>query len=129
MKEITKEIMDAANACVKEIMDNPTKSMAKIIASAIVAEREDCVTIAKYNYPIPKLEQLKDLVFAGRRAFETGSLPDEEQRNLDLALEKFSAEFPYEDEPCEYCSSGAYSGLPGGACESCMGTGLKHNGD
>ncbi|EOY4004120.1 ead/Ea22-like family protein [Klebsiella pneumoniae] len=29
-----------------------------------------------------------------------------------------------EAEPCHYCSDGSYSGLPGGACEHCMGTGL-----
>lgn len=31
-----------------------------------------------------------------------------------------------EDEPCRYCSDGSYSGLPGGACEHCMGTGLDN---
>ena len=29
-----------------------------------------------------------------------------------------------EAEPCHHCSDGSYSGLPGGACEHCMGTGL-----
>lgn len=37
------------------------------------------------------------------------------------------------DEPCEYCSDGKRTGLPGNACENCMGTGLKNppvpNGD
>lgn len=31
-----------------------------------------------------------------------------------------------EDESCRYCSDGSYSGLPGGACEHCMGTGLDN---
>ncbi|ELS5419403.1 TPA: hypothetical protein MDK39_002314 [Citrobacter freundii] len=31
-----------------------------------------------------------------------------------------------EGEPCHYCSDGSYSGLPGGACEHCMGTGLDN---
>lgn len=31
-----------------------------------------------------------------------------------------------EGEPCRYCSDGSYSGLPGGACEHCMGTGLDN---
>lgn len=28
-------------------------------------------------------------------------------------------------DPCDYCRHGSYSGLPGGACENCMNTGLK----
>ena len=28
-------------------------------------------------------------------------------------------------EACEYCGPGKHSGLPGGACENCMNTGLK----
>ncbi|EPY6812522.1 hypothetical protein ACXEGP_002436 [Klebsiella quasipneumoniae] len=31
-----------------------------------------------------------------------------------------------ESEPCHHCSDGSYSGLPGGACEHCMGTGLDN---
>lgn len=31
-----------------------------------------------------------------------------------------------EAEPCHHCSDGSYSGLPGGACEHCMGTGLDN---
>lgn len=31
-----------------------------------------------------------------------------------------------EAEPCHHCSGGSYSGLPGGACEHCMGTGLDN---
>lgn len=31
-----------------------------------------------------------------------------------------------EVKPCSYCSDGSYSGLPGGACEHCMGTGLDN---
>lgn len=30
------------------------------------------------------------------------------------------------DKPCEFCASGVYSGIPGGACENCMGTGVIH---
>lgn len=31
-----------------------------------------------------------------------------------------------EPEPCEYCGPRKHTGLPGGACESCMNTGLKY---
>lgn len=30
------------------------------------------------------------------------------------------------DDPCEYCGPGAYTGLPGNACENCQNTGLKY---
>lgn len=31
-----------------------------------------------------------------------------------------------QQEACEYCRPGKYTGLPGGACENCMNTGLKY---
>lgn len=39
------------------------------------------------------------LVIAGREAFDTGCLPDDEERALDTALERFAALVPYADEP------------------------------
>jgi hypothetical protein len=43
-------------------------------------------------------KKLFRLVVAARRAFESGCLPPEEQKEIDLALEPFSSRVPYEDE-------------------------------
>lgn len=40
-----------------------------------------------------------NLVIAAREAFDTGTLPDEENRALDTALEAFSSRVPYENQP------------------------------
>lgn len=69
---------------------------------------------------------VRRLVVASRKAFDTFSLPNEEQKNLDEALERFSELVPYDDESCQYCSFGLYSGLPHGDCENCMNTGLNN---
>lgn len=37
----------------------------------------------------------------------------------------YAPALPKEEEPCPYCA-GVYTGLPGGACENCMNTGLKY---
>lgn len=39
-----------------------------------------------------------NLVIAAREAFDTGTLPDEESRALDKALEAFSSRIPYENQ-------------------------------
>jgi len=31
-----------------------------------------------------------------------------------------------DDPPCRYCQNGQLTGLPGNACENCMGTGVEH---
>ena len=61
----------------------------------------DCGDMAHVHYASARWSEIRELVIAGRKAFDTFSLPDEEQRNLDLALERFSAVVPYDDEPCE----------------------------
>ena len=42
-----------------------------------------------------------NLVIAAREAFDTGVIPDEEENNLDKALEPFGERVPYENEPEE----------------------------
>ncbi len=43
-------------------------------------------------------QEVIDLVIAAREAFDTGSLPDDEERALDVALERFAALVPYADD-------------------------------
>lgn len=86
----------------------------------------DYSDMAMAHYLAARDREIYKLVVAARRAFDTFTLPEDEQKALDEALELFSNSVRYEDEPCKYCASGVYSGLPGGACENCMGTGLKY---
>lgn len=60
-------------------------------------------------------------VFDGRDADISDSYIDASTSSL---MPKVSTK--NEGEPCRYCSDGSYSGLPGGACEHCMGTGLDN---
>lgn len=39
-----------------------------------------------------------DLVIAAREAFDTGCLPDDKERALDTALERFAALVPYAED-------------------------------
>jgi len=43
-------------------------------------------------------QALINLIIAAREAFDTGSLPADEERALDRALEPYSAVVPYADE-------------------------------
>lgn len=60
-------------------------------------------------------------VFDGRDADISDSYIDASTSSL---MPKVSTK--NEGEQCRYCSDGSYSGLPGGACEHCMGTGLDN---
>lgn len=60
-------------------------------------------------------------VFDGRDADISDSYIDASTSSL---MPKVSTK--NEGEPCRHCSDGSYSGLPGGACEHCMGTGLDN---
>lgn len=60
-------------------------------------------------------------VFDGRDADISDSYIDASTSSL---MPKVSTK--NEGDPCRYCSDGSYSGLPGGACEHCMGTGLDN---
>ncbi|HHL2825813.1 TPA: hypothetical protein ACQ431_004082 [Citrobacter murliniae] len=60
-------------------------------------------------------------VFDGRDADISDSYIDASTSSL---MPKVSTK--NEGEPCRYCSDGSYSGLPGGACEHCMGAGLDN---
>jgi hypothetical protein len=63
-----------------------------------------------------------NLVIAAREAFDTGVIPDEEEHNLDKALEPFSERVPYENEPgCPACGGTGRMGpyFPGGLSTRC----------
>lgn len=47
---------------------------------------------------IPMPQDVINLVIAAREAFDMGTLPDEESRALDKALEAFSSRIPYENQ-------------------------------
>ena len=79
---------------------------------------------ARYEERIAELEVFISqscYVFDGRDADISDSYIDASTSSL---MPKVSTK--NEGEPCRYCSDGSYSGLPGGACEHCMGTGLDN---
>lgn len=47
---------------------------------------------------VTREREVMRLVIAARRAFDTFLLPDEEQKALDQALERFAACVPYNDD-------------------------------
>lgn len=49
--------------------------------------------------PVDLPQDVINLVIAAREAFDAGTLPDEESRALDKALDPFSARVGYENEP------------------------------
>lgn len=55
----------------------------------------------KYPSPQPNLvaQDVINLVIAAREAFDTATLPDDENQALDKALEAFASRVPYENEP------------------------------
>lgn len=55
--------------------------------------------MAQVNYATARWSEIRALIIAGRKAFDTFSLPEEEQKALDEALEKFADVVPYENEP------------------------------
>lgn len=58
---------------------------------------EDCD--GKGHVPVSLPQDVINLVIAAREAFDTGLLPDVENRALDEALNAFSSRVPYENEP------------------------------
>nr|WP_246864817.1 ead/Ea22-like family protein [Citrobacter freundii] len=79
---------------------------------------------ARYEERIAELEVFilqSCYVFDGRDADISDSYIDASTSSL---MPKVSTK--NEGELCRYCSDGSYSGLPGGACEHCMGTGLDN---
>jgi len=69
------------------------------------------LAIGCWNARAASLSQsVVSLVIAAREAFDTGTLPDDEQTALDQALECFASAVPYENEPATPASHASDGG-------------------
>ncbi|HGV0302512.1 TPA: hypothetical protein ACNFRT_002162 [Citrobacter freundii] len=109
LMSVVEKASDIAKAGIEELQSQ-NADMAVQLANAESKCRELTAFISQSCY-----------VFDGRNADISDSYIDASTSSL---MPKVNTK--NEGEPCHYCSDGSYSGLPGGACEHCMGTGLDN---